>query len=136
MGFSPSTKIHVERLFVYSLDLGFGVSGLGMRVRGLGREQWCSTAGAPARSDKNTSLSRACGVYLGVWILRVGEAGSYLRLIDSCITQLKAQGPSKTCNGSKEEEEEGGGWEVRQKGGFGKRCRRHCLVANRATLVA
>jgi len=34
------------------------------------------------------------------------EAGSYLRLIDSCITQLKAQGPSETCNESKEEEEE------------------------------
>jgi len=26
------------------------------------------------------------------------EAGSYLRLIDSCITQLKAQGPARTCN--------------------------------------
>ena len=25
--------------------------------------------------------------------------------IDSCITQLKAQGPSRTCNESKEEEE-------------------------------
>ena len=34
------------------------------------------------------------------------EAGSYLRLIDSCITQLKAQGPSRTCNEDKEEEEE------------------------------
>ena len=34
------------------------------------------------------------------------DAGSYLRLIDSCITQLKAQGPSRTCNESKEEEEE------------------------------
>ena len=33
------------------------------------------------------------------------EAGSYLRPIDSCITQLKAQGPSETCNESKEEEE-------------------------------
>ena len=30
---------------------------------------------------------------------------SYLRLIDSCITQLKAQGPSMTCKESKEEEE-------------------------------
>jgi len=29
-------------------------------------------------------------------------SGSYLRLVDSCITQLKAQGPSRTCNGSKE----------------------------------
>jgi len=33
------------------------------------------------------------------------EVGSYLRLIDSCITQLKAHGPSRTCNESKEEEE-------------------------------
>ena len=31
------------------------------------------------------------------------KAGSYLRLIDSCITQLKAQGPSRTCNECKEE---------------------------------
>jgi len=31
---------------------------------------------------------------------------SYLRLIDSCVTQLKAQGPSRTCNESKSEEEE------------------------------
>ena len=31
------------------------------------------------------------------------EAGSYLRLMDSCITQLKAQG---TCDESKEEKEE------------------------------
>jgi len=36
------------------------------------------------------------------------EAGSCLRRIDSCITQLKAQGPSRTCNESKEEEEEEG----------------------------
>ena len=33
------------------------------------------------------------------------EAGSYVRRIDSCITQLQAQGPSRTCNESKEEEE-------------------------------
>ena len=35
----------------------------------------------------------------------VTEAGSYLRLIDSCITQLKTPGPSSFCNESKEEEE-------------------------------
>ena len=29
-----------------------------------------------------------------------------MRLIDSCISQLKAQGPSRACNESKEEEEE------------------------------
>ena len=34
------------------------------------------------------------------------EAGSHLRIIDSCITQLKAQGPSTTCNESKEEEQQ------------------------------
>jgi len=34
------------------------------------------------------------------------EAGSYLRLTDSCITQLQVQGPSRTCNESQEEEEE------------------------------
>jgi len=33
----------------------------------------------------------------------VTEEGSYLRLIDLCITQLKAQGPSRTCNESKED---------------------------------
>ena len=33
----------------------------------------------------------------------VTEEGSYLRLIDSCITQLKAPGPSRTCNESKED---------------------------------
>jgi len=33
------------------------------------------------------------------------EAGSYLRLIDSCITQLKAQGPARTCNESQEKED-------------------------------
>ena len=33
------------------------------------------------------------------------QADSYLRFIDSCITQLKAQGPSRTCNESKKEEE-------------------------------
>ena len=31
--------------------------------------------------------------------------GSYVRLVDSCITQLKAQGPSRTCDESKEEED-------------------------------
>ena len=43
------------------------------------------------------------------------ESGSYLRLIDSCITQLKAQGPSRTCNENKEEEaadQRGGGQQL------------------------
>ena len=33
------------------------------------------------------------------------ERPRYLRLIDSCITQLKAKGPSRTCNVSTEEDE-------------------------------
>ena len=36
----------------------------------------------------------------------VTEAGSYVRRIHSCITQLKAQGPSRMLNESKEEAEE------------------------------
>ena len=38
-------------------------------------------------------------------VLMMVGARSYLRLIDSCIMQLKAQGPCRTCNESKEEEE-------------------------------
>ena len=34
------------------------------------------------------------------------ESGPYLRRIDSCIPQLKAQGPSRTCDQSKEKEKE------------------------------
>ena len=34
------------------------------------------------------------------------RTGSCLRLINSCITQRKAQGPSRTCNESQEEGEE------------------------------
>ena len=41
-----------------------------------------------------------------LYTLMVTETGSYLRLIDSCITSLKAQGLSRTCDESKEEEEE------------------------------
>ena len=36
----------------------------------------------------------------------VTEAGSYSRLIDLCITQLKAQGPFRFYDESEEEEEE------------------------------
>ena len=36
----------------------------------------------------------------------IDSVSAYLRLIDSCINQLEAQGPSRTCNESKEEEED------------------------------
>ena len=41
---------------------------------------------------------------LGNWGVVVTEVGSYLRLINCCITQLKAQGSSRTYDKSKEEE--------------------------------
>ena len=50
----------------------------------------------PTRFKTNFFTEICCGT----------EAGSYLRLIYSCITQLKAQGPFRTCNESKEAEEE------------------------------
>ena len=50
-------------------------------------------AGLGHRRAGPTNLEMCCGT----------EADSYLRQIVSCITQLKAQGPSRTCNESKEE---------------------------------
>ena len=51
----------------------------------------------------------------------VTEAVSYLRLTDSCITQLKAQGPARTCNESqKNAEASAPGFEIRDSG-FGVR---------------
>ena len=48
------------------------------------------------------------------------KADSYLGLIDSWITQLKARGPSRTCNESEEEEKRpgavGSGLRVRSQG--------------------
>ena len=51
-----------------------------------------------------------CGCGFGISGLGGRVQGlAHLRLIDSCITQHKAQGPFKTCNESKEEEEFSGG---------------------------
>ena len=55
--------------------------------------------------------------------LVVTEPGSYLRLIDCCITPLKAQGPSRTCNERKEEEEEGVEGHLARRGARGRRAR-------------
>ena len=43
-----------------------------------------------------------------VRLVNGSEAGLCLRLTDSCITQIKAQGPSGTCNESKGEKEDWG----------------------------
>ena len=56
----------------------------------------CAQRDVERREVKNDhSTETCCG----------NEAGSYLRLRDSCITQPKAQGPSRTCNESEEPEE-------------------------------
>ena len=55
-------------------------------------------------SIHNSSLLPGSG--FGVWKGgAANEVSSYVRRIDSCITQLMAQGPSRTCNESKEDEE-------------------------------
>ena len=48
------------------------------------------------RDDENNHCTKMC---CG------NEEGSDLKLVDSCITQLKAQGYSRTCNERKKEEE-------------------------------
>jgi len=55
------------------------------------------------------SLNFTCGTTLPVAHTRLGG-------VRACITQLKAQGPSRTCNESKEEEEEGEGLENFEEG--------------------
>ena len=52
---------------------------------------------------KNAVGRMPLGRHLGQ-VCSGSESDLYLRLIDSCITQLKAHGPSRTCNESKEEE--------------------------------
>jgi len=59
-------------------------------------------------------------VFRGLFLALMYKQGIYLVdhsnlppldvLIDSCITQLKVQGPSRTCNVSKEEEEKKCTW--------------------------
>ena len=73
---------------------GFGirVSGFGIRVSGFGFQ--VSGLGCPPSYARILRYSR--GVVLT-------EAGSDSRLIDSCIPQLEAQGPARTCNESKVE---------------------------------
>ena len=66
-----------------------------MRRRG-GQNRWRSTLRAAACLTPLSTNDSPCG----------SQAGSYSRLIDSCFTQLKAQGPSRTCNESREEEQE------------------------------
>ena len=60
------------------------IKSVQMRVFAVSPERAAASTVALARAD--------CETY---WLC--------LRLIDSCITQLQTQGPSRTCNQSKEE---------------------------------
>ena len=86
---------------------GWKGSGRGWRVKVEGT---CRVAGTFCLQFVSghcvTSLPGYPGKYIARVILNSSEAGSYLRLIDSCITQLKAQGTSRACEESKEEKEE------------------------------
>ena len=63
-------------------------------------------ASEPLHISVKKLFSESGGPCLTIF-MRASFRISYLRLIDPCITQLKAQGPARTCNESKEEEEEG-----------------------------
>jgi len=76
-----------------------------------GRDRTCAGAAA-ARLASSSAVGRALEEEPANELVVVTEAGSYLRPIDSCITQLKAQGPSRTCNESKEEEDLGNDGEL------------------------
>ena len=74
------------------------VVSLNARLKSNTEEEEVRTDASPARC--------ACfRVWGSGFRVSVTEAGSCLGLIDSCITQLKAQGLSRTCNESKKEEE-------------------------------
>ena len=63
-----------------------------------------TTSGYEPRTEASGYRSRANTAHVRQSRTDSGR-GSFLRFIDSCITQLKAQGPSRTCNETKEEEE-------------------------------
>ena len=75
----------------------------------------CSVAGLFKWQLNNLHFSAKCAKRLLGLVSRsfsasfpqvVNEAGSYSRLMESCISQLKAQGPSRPCSESKEEGED------------------------------
>ena len=57
------------------------------------------------KNQKKLSGGRAHAGDHSTEMCSASEAGSYLRLIDSCITQRKAQGPSRTCDESNEDDD-------------------------------
>ena len=87
--------------------------GRDYRLRALTRER--ETTGYELLHTDNRLRARACSTNSECFSAAAHGAGPARettghakdnRLIDSCITQLKAQGPSRTCNESKKEEEQ------------------------------
>ena len=66
---------------------------LGKRARGIAANAHGTCVGVQALFMDNCFIVMCSG----------SEAGSYLRCIDSWITQLKVQGPCRVCNERKEE---------------------------------
>ena len=102
--------IRTSRMAIRTLSL-FMTLVYGAGWDGWGGQGSCRVVGTPWVSGGGFRIYRpirwggqgSCRV-IGTPMCCGTEAGSYLRLIDSCITQPKAQGPSRTCNESNEEE--------------------------------
>ena len=88
------------------LNSKFGLRARRCSWRRLGCERLafhCRTTSASTVpcTSRRMCYPTPCASYHFTEMCCGNEAGSYVRLIDSCITQLKAQGPSATCNESK-----------------------------------
>ena len=77
----------ISEVPLYGLPADLEVEGLG-----VGQRHRC-LAVVCQRGRQHSALG-------GYGLCSGSEAGSYLRLTDCCITQLKAQGPSRTCDES------------------------------------
>jgi len=90
-------QVHLEQCWTYIEKCWTHLEQCWIHLDSVGhtcRVAVCGASGGRSRGDED---------------LRAQVCPSTLRLLDSCITQLKAQGPSSTCNESKEEEEEDAG---------------------------
>ena len=96
-GVLPAKMEHYRQVYSWGRGLHGWCLGLegGCHVRSKGYQPHLPQISGDNVIHQHISAEMCCDT----------EAGSYLRLIDSCITQLKVQGPSRTCNESKEEEE-------------------------------
>ena len=116
---SPSLSLALFLPLSPSIPLFLSLSPSSSRSRSLSHTTLRAASGAEAATERRGGSFKSHHQNLVVAFERdwyksnrcvvVTEEGSYLRHIDFCITQLKAEGPSRTCNESKEEEEEKSG---------------------------